>query len=50
MTAAADLCTFIDSSPTPFHVCATVAHTLEAAGYTAVAETDAFPTARAATS
>ena len=45
MTAAADLCTFIDSSPTPFHVCATVAKTLEGAGYTEVAETDAFPTA-----
>ncbi len=45
MTAAADLCTFVDSSPTPFHVCETVAQTLEAAGYTAVAETDAFPTA-----
>lgn len=45
MTAAADLCTFIDASPTPFHVCATVARALEAAGYTAVDETDAFPTA-----
>ncbi|MGA8850589.1 MAG: M18 family aminopeptidase [Aeromicrobium sp.] len=45
MTAAADLCTFIDSSPTPFHVCSTVARALESAGYTAVAEADAFPAA-----
>ncbi len=29
---AADLCTFVDQSPTPFHVCATVAAELDAAG------------------
>ena len=43
MTAAADLCTFVDASPTPFHVCATVAEALESAGYSAVAETAAWP-------
>ena len=44
MTAAADLCTFVDNSPTPFHVCATVAERLTAAGWTQVAETAAWPT------
>src|SRR5664279_4177522 len=43
MTAAADLCTFVDASPTPFHVCATVAEALDSAGYSAVAETAAWP-------
>lgn len=43
MTAAADLCTFVDSSPTSFHVCATAALHLEAAGYTAATEAAAWP-------
>lgn len=46
MTAAADLCAFVDASPTPFHVCATVAEALEAAGYSALAETAAWPAER----
>lgn len=42
MTAAnaAGLCEFVDASPSPFHVCATVADRLRAAGYTQLAETD----------
>ena len=42
MTAAtaAGLCEFIDASPSPFHVCVTVADRLRAAGYTELAETD----------
>ena len=38
------LCEFIDASPSPFHVCATVAKRLRAAGYTELAETDRWPT------
>ena len=38
--SAAGLCEFIDASPSPFHVCATVAARLTAAGYTELAETD----------
>lgn len=34
---------FIDASPSPFHVCATVAGRLSAAGYTELAETDRWP-------
>lgn len=34
------LCDFIDASPSPFHVCATVAERLRAAGYTELFETD----------
>lgn len=37
---ASGLCEFIDASPSPFHVCATVAARLRAAGYTELAETD----------
>ncbi|MDP4960988.1 MAG: M18 family aminopeptidase, partial [Mycobacterium sp.] len=37
---AQGLCEFIDASPSPFHVCATVAGRLRAAGYTELAETD----------
>ncbi|NRQ50925.1 M18 family aminopeptidase [Aeromicrobium stalagmiti] len=37
------LCTFIDRSPTPFHVCRTVAAELEAAGYRQLREADAWP-------
>ena len=42
MTAATaqGLCEFIDASPSPFHVCATVAERLRDAGYTELAETD----------
>ncbi|OBJ70238.1 M18 family aminopeptidase [Mycobacterium sp. 1274756.6] len=44
MTATATgLCQFIDASPSPFHVCATVAERLRAAGYTEVAEADRWP-------
>ena len=35
---AQGLCEFIDASPSPFHVCATVASRLRAAGYTELAE------------
>ena len=37
---AQGLCEFIDASPSPFHVCATVAGRLRAAGYTELAETE----------
>ncbi|HTY27674.1 MAG TPA: M18 family aminopeptidase [Mycobacterium sp.] len=37
------LCEFIDASPSPFHVCETVARRLTAAGYTELAETDRWP-------
>lgn len=37
---ATGLCAFIDASPSPFHVCATVAARLRDAGYTELAETD----------
>lgn len=39
------LCEFIDASPSPFHVCATAAARLRDAGYTELAETDAWPAA-----
>jgi aspartyl aminopeptidase len=39
------LCEFIDASPSPFHVCATVASRLSSAGYTEVAEADNWPRA-----
>ncbi|MBV9322064.1 MAG: M18 family aminopeptidase [Mycobacterium sp.] len=41
----AGLCEFIDASPSPFHVCATVARALLAAGYTELAEADVWPSA-----
>ena len=41
---AQGLCEFIDASPSPFHVCATVAKHLRDAGYTELAETDRWPT------
>lgn len=49
MTAATapGLCEFIDASPSPFHVCATVAERLRAAGYTELAETDRWSEAAA---
>ncbi|OBF23831.1 M18 family aminopeptidase [Mycobacterium kubicae] len=37
------LCEFIDASPSPFHVCATVARRLLDAGYTELAEADRWP-------
>jgi aspartyl aminopeptidase len=41
--SAAGLCTFIDASPSPFHVCATVAQALGAAGYSELSEADVWP-------
>ena len=41
--SARGLCEFIDASPSPFHVCQTVAQRLRAAGYTELAETDRWP-------
>ncbi|CAN5566473.1 M18 family aminopeptidase [soil metagenome] len=44
MSASAQgLCEFVDASPSPFHVCATVASRLRAAGFTELAEADAWP-------
>ncbi len=43
--AARDLCTFVDRSPTPFHVVETVAAELAAAGYVPVRESAPWPTA-----
>ena len=40
---ARGLCDFIDSSPSPFHVCLTVARRLRSAGYTELAEADPWP-------
>ncbi|ALG83651.1 M18 family aminopeptidase [Gordonia phthalatica] len=40
--SAAGLGDFIDASPSPFHVCATVAGILDDAGYTRLSETDAW--------
>lgn len=39
------LCDFIDASPSPFHVCATAAARLRDAGFTELAEADAWPDA-----
>jgi aspartyl aminopeptidase len=41
--SAAGLCDFIDASPSPFHVCTTVAGRLLAAGYTELREADRWP-------
>ena len=41
--SAAGLCEFIDASPSPFHVCATVAQALRAVGYNELSEADAWP-------
>jgi aspartyl aminopeptidase len=38
--SATGLCEFIDASPSPYHVCATVAQRLTAAGYTELDERD----------
>ena len=37
------LCDFIDASPSPFHVCATTAARLAAAGYTELSEAEHWP-------
>jgi aspartyl aminopeptidase len=37
------MCDFIDASPSPFHVCQTVAQRLRDAGYVELAETDPWP-------
>jgi aspartyl aminopeptidase len=42
-TGADRLLRFIDNSPTPFHVVATVAEDLDAAGFTRLSERDAWP-------
>lgn len=39
------LCEFIDASPSPYHVCATAAQRLTAAGYRELSEADAWPAA-----
>jgi aspartyl aminopeptidase len=41
--SAAGLCEFIDASPSPFHVCSTVAARLVGAGYSELSETDRWP-------
>jgi len=41
--SATGLCEFIDASPSPFHVCATVAERLQRAGYTQLSEADRWP-------
>jgi aspartyl aminopeptidase len=44
MSASANgLCEFIDASPSPFHVCVTVAQRLSAAGFTELSERDEWP-------
>jgi aspartyl aminopeptidase len=46
MSASAHgLCDFIDASPSPFHVCATVAQRLRSAGYTELSEAETWPAA-----
>ncbi|QNG17582.1 M18 family aminopeptidase [Rhodococcus triatomae] len=40
---AEGLCNFIDASPSPFHVCATVSATLSANGFTELDETQSWP-------
>jgi aspartyl aminopeptidase len=45
--AAADgLCAFVDASPSPFHACRQAGQRLESAGFTLLAEIEAFPTER----
>ncbi|CAM4199144.1 putative M18 family aminopeptidase 2 [Mycobacterium basiliense] len=41
--SARGLCEFIDASPSPFHLCATVARRLRNAGYTQLSETERWP-------
>ncbi|MEV4241114.1 M18 family aminopeptidase [Nocardia sp. NPDC049737] len=40
---AAGLCAFIDASPSPFHVCRTVARELDSDGFTPLAESQPWP-------
>lgn len=40
---ADDFCSFVDASPSPFHVCATAADRLVAAGFHELSETAAWP-------
>ncbi|WP_084721605.1 M18 family aminopeptidase [Rhodococcus marinonascens] len=40
---AQGLCTFVDASPSPFHVCATVSTSLTGNGFTELYETDSWP-------
>ncbi|QCQ89795.1 M18 family aminopeptidase [Rhodococcus sp. SGAir0479] len=42
---AQGLCSFVDASPSPFHVCATVAAELAENGFRELRETDAWPSA-----
>ncbi|MGF7122199.1 MULTISPECIES: M18 family aminopeptidase [unclassified Rhodococcus (in: high G+C Gram-positive bacteria)] len=42
---AQGLCAFVDASPSPFHVCATVAAELTDNGFTELRETEAWPSA-----
>src|SRR3954469_24058495 len=42
-SSAQGLCEFIDVSPSPFHVCVTVAQRLSAAGFTELSERDEWP-------
>ncbi|MFC4603562.1 M18 family aminopeptidase [Rhodococcus kronopolitis] len=42
---ASGLCAFVDASPSPFHVCATVAAELTEAGFVELLETDTWPSA-----
>src|SRR6478672_8637090 len=42
--SARGLCEFIDASPSPFHVCVTVAQRLQQAGFTELPERDEWPT------
>lgn len=43
LASAAGLCNFVDVSPSPFHVCRTVAVQLEEVGFVRVDETEAWP-------
>jgi aspartyl aminopeptidase len=43
---ATGLCGFVDASPSPFHACAQAGRLLADAGFSLLAETEAFPTER----
>src|SRR5664280_1735736 len=43
---ASGLCAFVDASPSPFHACAEAGARLAAAGFSLLAEVDAFPAER----